>query len=201
MEIRELEDKIIELTNRLEKLEKRQTQKYEFKVGDRVQFKSWEEMEREFGLDDDGDINIPMGFLKSMKFLCGTYATIEGLYKDSSMEVMVDLIDSTCNEDSFNDYEYTLSMLKPAVNEPKYWKFTEDEKVILRNLPKEYNWIARDNDEDILYIYTRKPEKEKGGYYWVCDEKDNLCHLKAFNHLFQTIQWDDAEPCEFRKFI
>ena len=197
MEIRELEDKIIELTNRLEKLEKRQTQKYEFKVGDRVQFKSWEEMEREFGVDECGDINIPMGFLKSMKFLCGTYATIEGLYKDSSMEVMVNLIDSTCNEDSFNDYGYTLSMLKPAVNEPKQWKFTEDEKVILRNLPNEYNWIARDENKS-LYVYIEKPCKIEDIWDYGCN---NSFGIDLFKHLFQTIQWYDFEPCEFRKFI
>ena len=199
MEIRELEDKIIELTNRVEKLEKEKTQNYEFKVGDRVQFKSWEEMEREFGVDECGDINIPMGFLKSMKFLCGTYATIKGLYKDSSMEVMVNLIDSTCNEDSFNDYGYTLSMLKPAVNEPKQWKFTEDEKVILRNLPKEYNWIARDKISDYLYIYADKPHISENCEDWYSNGYQD--RLNIYNHLFQTIQWDDFEPCEFKKFI
>ncbi len=140
MKIKELENKIIELTNRVEKLEKEKAQKHEFKVGDRVQFKSWEEMEKEFGVDECGDIDIPIGFVKSMKCLCGTYATIEGLYKydEDDSCVMVDLIDSTCNEDSFNDYDYTLSMLKPAVNEPKQWDFTEDEKVILKNLFRKY---------------------------------------------------------------
>ena len=33
-----------------------------FRVGDKVKFKSWQEMEEEFGLDDDGDIDIPFAF-------------------------------------------------------------------------------------------------------------------------------------------
>lgn len=49
---------------------------YTFKVGDRVQFKTWEEMEKEFGLDSDGDINCGFCFSKVMQPLCGTTATI-----------------------------------------------------------------------------------------------------------------------------
>lgn len=190
MEIRELEDKIIELTNRLEKLEKRQTQKYEFKVGDRVQFKSWEEMEREFGVESCY-IKTTIIFIPEMDFLCGTYATIEKIENDGE----VILTDFTANKKNIG-YCFSLDMLKPAVNEPKQWKFTEDEKVILRNLPKEYNWIARDSNKD-LYIYITKPCKIED--IWDYDESPH--ELDSFEHLFQTIQWDDAEPCEFRKFI
>ncbi len=68
------------------------------------------------------------------------------------------------------------------------WKFTEDEKAILRNLPKEYKWIARDKDGDVL-VYDNEPTKRNT--YW----------LRIFNHLFQSIQWSDKEPCEFRKYI
>ena len=197
MEIRELEDKIIELTNRVEKLEKEKAQKHEFKVGDRVQFKSWEEMEKEFGLDDDGDIDIFPAFTKGMKYLCGTYATIKDIdyYLDR-----VKLTDFSIPNLDRNKWIISLDMLKPAVNEPKQWKFTEDEKVILRNLPKEYNWIARDGNKD-LYIYTGKPEKDKEKYYFNVDIIYGLRSINEFKHLFQTIQWDDFEPCEFKKFI
>ena len=192
MEIRELEDKIIKLTNRVEKLEKEKAQKHEFKVGDRVQFKSWEEMEKEFGVDDDGYIDIFPAFTKGMKYLCGTYATIEEINSDGR----VFLTDSTSNKGNIYNWVYYLDMLKPAMNKPKQWKFTEDEKVILRNLPKEYNWIARDYNGK-LYIYITKPCKIEG--IWDYDESSH--ELDSFEHLFQTIQLDDAEPCEFRKFI
>lgn len=194
MEIRELENKIIELTNRVEKLEKEKTQKHEFKVGDRVQFKSWEEMEREFGIIS-GNIATKITFVPEMKFLCGTYATIKEIKSDGK----VILTDSTSNQGNIGDWNYSLDMLKPAVNEPKHWNFTEDEKVILRNLPEEFKWIARDDYKDDLYIYTGIPEKEKDCDYWFYNGKDYS--LREFKHLFQTIQWEDNEPCEFRKFI
>lgn len=38
-----------------------------FRVGDKVKFKSWQEMEEEFGLDDDGDINNPLTFTAEME--------------------------------------------------------------------------------------------------------------------------------------
>ena len=192
MEIRELEDKIIELTNRVEKLEKEKAQKHEFKVGDRVQFKSWEEMEREFGADDYG-IFTSISFIPKMEFLCGSYATIKSI---DNYFGRVELTNFSIPDVDGNKWIFSLDMLKSAVNEPKQWKFTEDEKVILRNLPKEYNWIARDSNKD-LYIYITKPCKIED--IWDYDESPH--ELDSFEHLFQTIQWDDAEPCEFRKFI
>ena len=50
----------------------------EFKVGDRVRIKSWEQMEKEFGINYRGDIKC--GFVSSMSFLCGRTATIESIY-------------------------------------------------------------------------------------------------------------------------
>lgn len=49
----------------------------EFKVGDRVRIKTWEQMEKEFGKDSDGDINCIPCFNKGMKCLCGQTATID----------------------------------------------------------------------------------------------------------------------------
>ena len=51
-------------------------EKQKFKVGDRVRFKSWDRMVKEYGIDEDGGISLPGCFVPSMKHLCGTYATI-----------------------------------------------------------------------------------------------------------------------------
>ena len=67
-------------------------------------------------------------------------------------------------------------------------KLTEDEKAILRNLPKEYNYFARDKYE-ALYIYIDKPKKVST--YWL---GENFLDLKAFKHLFQFIAWENEEP-------
>lgn len=49
-----------------------------FKVSDRVRVRSWEEMLKEFGLDDDGDISIPGEpcFNRAMQYLCGRKFTV-----------------------------------------------------------------------------------------------------------------------------
>lgn len=71
-------------------------------------------------------------------------------------------------------------------------KLTDDEKAILRNIPKEYKWIARDKD-GILFVFTGKPIKQD--YYWKCkDEDDDEYRVYLFNHLFQSLKWEDEEP-------
>lgn len=57
--------------------EKKNPKNEPFKVGERVQFKTWAEMEKEFGVDFIGSINCEYSFTRTMRCLCGTYATIE----------------------------------------------------------------------------------------------------------------------------
>ncbi len=57
--------------------EKKNPKNEPFKVGERVQFKTWSEMEKEFGVDFIGSINCEYSFTRTMRCLCGTYATIE----------------------------------------------------------------------------------------------------------------------------
>ena len=71
---------------------------------------------------------------------------------------------------------------------------TEDEKVILKNLPKEYKWIARDID-GCLYVYASKPKK--GITMW---ESDGLPMI-PFVHLFQFIKWEDEEPYSIEELL
>lgn len=77
--------------------------------------------------------------------------------------------------------------------------FTEDEKAILRNLPQAYKWIVRDADGDLkMYDY----EPAKAGISWVnWNGGFGLIYMKHFGHIFQSIQWSDEEPCEFRKYL
>lgn len=171
--------------------------KHEFKVGDRVQFKTWEEMEKEFGLEKNGDtyIRCRCGFPLRMKHLCGTYATITKIYYSEFMEHHIyKLTDFTAKGET--GWIYSSDMLKPAVNEPK-WQFTEDEKVILRNVDEAFKWMARDKN-GYLWLYEKEPEKDFD--YWSPPFSVTI-KFNCFQHLFQTIKWKDEEPCEFRKYI
>lgn len=67
-------------------------------------------------------------------------------------------------------------------------EFTEDEKIIARNIGSEFLWIARDRDGN-LCVYDGKPKKRNDS--WISDDYECLCY---FNHLFPAIQWEDEEP-------
>lgn len=82
--------------------------KYEFKVGDRVQFKEWDEMEREFGLTFLGDKKCLGGFIADMRHLCGTYATIKEICRYG----IVNLSEFSTKGNKY--WIYHVNMLKPA---------------------------------------------------------------------------------------
>ena len=71
---------------------------------------------------------------------------------------------------------------------------SEDEKAILRNVPKHYKWIARDIDGR-LYIYASKPKK--GLTIWV----DTGLSMASFDHLFNFIKWEDEEPYSIEELL
>lgn len=66
-------------------------------------------------------------------------------------------------------------------------KLTEDEKAILRNVPKHYKWVARDKN-GFICMYIKKPSK--------CECSWGGCKymLLPFDHLFKFIKWEDEEP-------
>lgn len=82
--------------------------KHEFKVGDRVQFKEWDEMEKEFGLDFQGAIRCHVRFNASVRHLCGTYATIKEICRDGT----VSLSEFSAKGNKY--WLYHVDMLKPA---------------------------------------------------------------------------------------
>lgn len=66
--------------------------------------------------------------------------------------------------------------------------FSDAEKIIARNIDKEYQWMARDRDGN-LYVYEGKPKKEESSWY-----SDGCSLFFQFNHLFSAIKWKDEEP-------
>lgn len=78
-----------------------------FKVGELVRIRQWDEMEKEFGIDADGDIKIDVGFVSSMKPLCGKNAEIVSLEKDGR----VDLNLFNCDK-STQKWQYSTDMIE-----------------------------------------------------------------------------------------
>ena len=71
-------------------------------------------------------------------------------------------------------------------------EFTEDEKVIARNIGKEYKWIARDKN-GTLCAYSLNPTKREELGEWVYDNYIRVSDLFGLE-LFKSIKWEDDEP-------
>ena len=72
-------------------------------------------------------------------------------------------------------------------------EFTDDEKIISRNIDKEYKWMARDKS-GVLCIYCDKPTKNIGADEWIIDGDGDWAHLYGFEDLFKSVTWEDEEP-------
>ena len=78
-----------------------------FKVGDFVEIKSWEEMEREFGMDEFGDIKTEINFVSYMQYLCGKKAKVKSVDRFGVIKF----------EDGIEGmWKISEDMLKPATN-------------------------------------------------------------------------------------
>ena len=90
--------------------------------------------------------------------------------------------------------DYTLTELLWERKEKPQPQLTENEKAILRNVPKEYKWIARDLS-GMVYIFIERPEK--GQFIWYgCGQP-----MIPFYNLFQFIQWEDEEPYSIEELL
>lgn len=70
-------------------------------------------------------------------------------------------------------------------------KLTDDEIVILKNIPKDYKWIARSFYRHLV-IFSAKPEKNYDVDNWV--NYGMYKDLDIYDHLFQLIKWENQDP-------
>ena len=63
---------------------------------------------------------------------------------------------------------------------------TEDERVILRNIDKKYEWITKDIDGD-LYVFEERPYKCENNYWRSRNEFDGDYIGVIFNHIFKSL--------------
>ena len=146
--------------------------------------------------------------------LCKLFGVAEGeefkLVSDNSESKYI-IVDNILNlvignrpyvsELTINDINaYKLKIIKL----PKKKQFTDDELCILRNIDKKYKWIARDKvDRDEydnygnLNIYLGKPNKSTVS--WLPSEE--YCEFHAYNHLFQSIKWEDEDPVYIDDYV
>ena len=93
----------------------------------------------------------------------------------------------------YKDYTCKELLWERKEKEESKPKLTKDEKAILRNLPKEYKYIARQKYGELV-VYQCKPYKANTRDYWECYEISMREFLSLYSHLFQFIKWEDEEP-------
>ncbi len=76
-------------------------------------------------------------------------------------------------------------------------QLTDDEKAILRSLPKKWEYMLR-NCNNKLFLTEGKPKK-RDACYW--DYKGSLCDLNIFNHLFSFVKQEDEEPWNIKELL
>ena len=81
---------------------------------------------------------------------------------------------------------------------PKKKQFTDDELCILRNINKEYKWIARDNNGSVC-IFSEKPYREDDAWGNVIRTPYN--DFNCYNHLFDQVLWEDEEPVYIDDYV
>lgn len=75
-------------------------------------------------------------------------------------------------------------------------KLSNAERVILENIDKKYQWIARDKN-NMLCVYEVEPRKVSR--FWGSSNCMEI--FDFFNHLFQFIKWEDEEPYEIKELL
>jgi len=80
----------------------------EFKRGDKVRVRQWKAMEREYGLDKNGDIDLPCKFTSDMRDFCGKVVTIscgyEKFFGIKDHEGVYDLVYKIKEDDGICDW-------------------------------------------------------------------------------------------------
>ena len=84
----------------------------EFKIGDFVQFKEWEEMKQEFGVNSNGGIKVYCNFTREMKPFCGVVARIADVIHRSGTDVKIVCIDFGEQELGGEWFSFSTDMIK-----------------------------------------------------------------------------------------
>ena len=71
---------------------------------------------------------------------------------------------------------------------------TRDEKVLLKNIAKNFKYIARNRDST-LFVYGDEPAKEvREVNMWIRRPDSYIANLAVYIHLFPMVKWEDEEP-------
>ena len=150
----------------------------EFKVGDRVRIKSENLIGTIIEISASGVwFDIETRTNKTAKFYDISVGNKNYIVRDYDLELIERGI--TQDQIKLEELEQRIEKLEKEVfkpveihDRPKETKpslLSEDERVILRNIPKKYNWIVRDKDWDLFVFFNSM---------FMCIKKDELYNIE-----------------------
>lgn len=153
--------------------------KHEFKVGDKVRIRQWDDMVEEFG-ENYGIINVGTEvFSYAMKYLCGKIAIIKATGANNHV-----WLEFKGNVDNTNYWLYTTDMLEPytprVAKVGEYVKILKTGKIVKCDHDTEYRGekIFKCDEGDCIYL---KPEE-----YEVLDD-----YIPPLNCRFVVLESDE----------
>jgi len=92
-----------------------------FKVGDKVKVKQWEDMEREFGLNENGNIKTHIKFIPDMRRFCGQVVTIARVHRNKYYLIEEDTGKFKFTEEMFDGYAFEYREMVEVSNTKFQW--------------------------------------------------------------------------------
>ena len=92
-----------------------------FKPGDKVRVRQWKAMERNYGLDEHGNINHWPAFIKEMSFLCGKEVTIDAVLEEKVYTIKEDSRRFEWADYMFEGYAFEYGDLIEVSDNGKNW--------------------------------------------------------------------------------
>lgn len=152
----------------------------DFKVGDRVVVRDWDDMEKEYGVNKWGDIPKDSQFTDSMKHLCGRTATVTCVANGLGFKkVAVDFDDkSGCTSYTFNPWMFNpIDVLAPENGNPEA-KFKVGDYVTLKKGlvgGKKYGALTLYSGRMYEYANGKRLEVETATF----NESDGMHHYRC----------------------
>lgn len=146
----------------------------EFNVGDKVRIKS------------DLSLSSKLDVIQNMLAFRGMETIITNIHSFDGGEAYKLLVDGA--------FYYWFDGTLESIVEIEVKNISNFEREIIKHIPKEYSYMARD-ENDLIYLYTEKPTK--GYSVWLVTGKNQSEEL-VLTDVFENIKWEDSEPWKFK---
>lgn len=97
-----------------------------YQIGDKVKVRKWDDMALEYGVDDDGDIKMPIYFIKEMKQFCGKIITIKEKCVDLDDEEHYEIVEDAEQEFWFSDDMFEDEFVSPILVGVDIYNFVKE---------------------------------------------------------------------------